>query len=127
MISAVIVYEDNKVSVHSATAKEVSDKFPSGFYEAFHTDSGIVISKEELNEVHNPYNSKDVKSVIATVNSFFEEGIRERVESLGFTHKLGIMLYGKQGCGKTSVINYIAKSLQSKKDAIVFFCNSGST
>jgi len=127
MISAVIVYEDNKVSVHSASAKDVSNNFPSGFYQAMVTDQGIVITKEQLLEIHSPWKSKDTEFIINTVSSFFNKGVREKVESLGFIHKLGILLHGKQGCGKTSVINFIAKELQEKSNAIVFFCNNGST
>ena len=128
MISAVIQYADNKVSIHSAETEIVGKTFKEGFYEAT-TDSrgNMHITAQKLNELHTPYNSKETEVILKTVKNFFKKGIKERVNDLGFTHKLGILLYGKQGTSKTSLMNYVADLLVRKKKAVVLFCNNENT
>lgn len=127
MISAVINYEDKRVSIHTSKAKDVSNKFKKGFYEVTTLDNKLNIVEEPLTEIHDPYKSKETNYVISTVKAFFQKDVREKVNQLGFIHKLGILLYGKQGTGKTSLLNYIADRMIEHEDAIVFFCNSGNT
>lgn len=127
MISAVIKFDDNRVSIHSANTKNVGTKFEKGFYTASFDQSGnLVIYEEFLQELHNPYRTKENEIIINTVEGFFSEGIAEKVKSLGFIHKLGILSFGKQGTGKTSLLHFIAKKLVEEQDAIVFFSNSTS-
>lgn len=124
-ISAVILYNDNKVSIYSEEVKHVGKSFKKGIYKCHRdTNGNIHINKIELIEVHNPYNSKDNKMILRTVNAFFKKGVRERVNAFGYIHKLGILLYGKQGCGKTSMMNYIVEKLIAEKQAIVFYCDT---
>lgn len=127
MISAVIEYEDNTVSVYSSPSVYTGKKFRKGFYEASTDSNGNVhIKKEYPNEVFSPYLTKDISLILDTVKAFFKSKIQKSVNLLGYTHKLGILLYGRQGCGKTSLINYIAHSLKENNQAIVFFCNTGN-
>lgn len=124
-ISAVILYNDNRVSVYSEEAKYVGKTFQKGIYKCSTDRNGnVTIQKIELPEVHYPYNTKDNKMILKTVNAFFKTGVRERVNQFGYIHKLGILLYGKQGCGKTSMLNYIVEKLMYEKKAIVFYCDN---
>jgi len=128
MISAVIRFKDDKVSIHSAQTDYVGKKFEKGFYKVFIDDKGnFHISKEKINELHEPYQNREINNCLDIVDKFFEEGIKEKINSLGFTHKLGILLHGKQGCGKTTFLNYVANSLIDKLEAVVFFCNDEDT
>jgi ATP-dependent 26S proteasome regulatory subunit len=127
MISAVIKFDDNRVSIHSSTTKAVGTTFDKGFYIAnFDGHGNLVIYEEFLQELHNPYRTKENENIIETVNGFFSEGIEEKVKSLGFIHKLGILTHGKQGTGKTSLLHFVAKKLLEEQNAIVLFCNSSS-
>jgi len=127
MISAVIKYKDNKVSVHSSEAQWVGEKFQKGFYRALTIDSRLEITEITIPEIHNPFSTKDTNLVITTTDAFFKEGIRERVSQLGFIHKLGVLLHGKQGCGKTSLMHFIAKRMVEMQDAIVIMCDSSNS
>jgi|SRR6478736_1175986 len=127
MISAVIEYQDKTVSIYSSPSVYTGEKFLKGFYECYKHDRGIDITRKEVLENHNPYYQENTETVLRTVKSFFESGIEDKVNELGFTHKLGILLHGRQGTGKTSLMNFIANRLVDEKDAIVFFCNSSNT
>ena len=128
MISAVIEFEDGKIATHTSKTKSVSEKFKPGFFEAFYTPEGkLQISSKELIEIHNPYDSKENSLILKTVESFFCDGIKEKVEKMGFIHKLGILMHGKQGTGKTSIMNSISKYMIENRDSIVIFCNNFST
>lgn len=128
MISAVIKFEDNRISIHSSATKQVGTKFDKGFYIVSKDQAGnFVIVEDVLRELHNPYRTKENEVIVDTVEGFFRGGIKEKVKALGFVHKLGILVYGKQGTGKTSMLHFIAKKLEQEQNAIIFFCNSGGT
>jgi SpoVK/Ycf46/Vps4 family AAA+-type ATPase len=56
-------------------------------------------------------------------NGFFDKNVRKKIKNLGFYHKLGIILYGKQGTGKSTIIkNYCAEAIK-KNNAIVMYIN----
>lgn len=128
MISAVIKYEDNRVSIHSSATREVGIKFSKGFYVA-DTDqnNNLIISEDFLKELHVPYATTENSLVLNTIESFFSPEIEAQVNALGFTHKLGVLLFGKAGTGKTSLLNFISKRLIEEKDSIVLFCKNHST
>jgi len=125
-ISAVIKYEDNRVSIHTSKAKSVSTTLEKGFYTSLPDGKGGLTIKEEfLPELHTPYNTEENETVIETVKSFFKKGIKERVNALGVIHKLGILSFGKQGTGKTARMNYIASKMIDECGAIAFLCGTG--
>lgn len=127
MISAVIKFEDNRVSIHSSATKNVGTQFTPGFYKANTDNNGnLVISESKLEEIHDPNPTQENIMVLKTVESFFADGILEKVRKLGYIHKLGVLLFGRAGTGKTSLLNFIAQRLVDERGAIVFFCENGN-
>lgn len=126
MISAVITYADGRVSIHDSPAKLVDMKFSPGFYSAITDNGNIKIRTESLKELHIPYKTPENKIVMDSVIGFFNEGVMKKVNELGFVHKLGILMYGRQGTAKTSLMNFIANQLVKEKDAVTFICNNGN-
>jgi ATP-dependent 26S proteasome regulatory subunit len=53
-------------------------------------------------------------------SKFFMPEIKEKVNQLGYNHKLGILLYGKQGTGKTSMFKKYFNDAVINHNAIVF-------
>jgi len=125
MISAVITYEDNKVSIHSSRTRHVGKKFKSGYYKAWYDgDERLNIVQTKIPEDHSLVETKENKLIKETVRKFFKSNIKQSISDLGFTHKLGILLYGVQGTGKTSILNKISQILVKESDAIVLVCNT---
>jgi SpoVK/Ycf46/Vps4 family AAA+-type ATPase len=128
MINAVVQFSDNKIAINEQSTKYVGDKFNPGYYSCWIDSNGnFHISQEFLKEEHTPYNTRSNRKILKTVESFFAPGVRAEINQLGFIHKLGILTHGRQGTGKTSLLNYIATSLMEKADAIIFICNDQST
>lgn len=128
MISAVIELVDGTVLVHSQAVSSVGTIFKKGFYEAKTDGSGnIHIKIQPIGELHQPFESETNEEILNTVDEFFKPEIRETINKLGYIHKLGILLHGIAGTGKTSLLTYIANQLVEKYNAIVFFCNDGNT
>lgn len=127
MISAVIEYENNKIIVNDNPIRVVGLKFEKGFYEATVERDVLNIERKFLPELHTPFKSEENESILNTVKNFFKEGVKDTITQLGFVHKLGILAYGDPGCGKTSLLNYIANTLVEEHNAIVFFCNNANS
>lgn len=127
-ISSVINLKNNTVLVHSEEVTKVGTRFEPGFYLAVTDERGnINISKEKLPEIHSALKTKETELVLNTAQSFFCPDIREKVNTMGFTHKLGILLYGIYGSGKTSVLNFIADEFITNKEAVVLLCKDGNS
>lgn len=54
------------------------------------------------------------------VSSFFNRSIAEFMTNIGLNHKAGILFYGKEGTGKTSIIKHYCQQLIQEQDAVVF-------
>lgn len=52
---------------------------------------------------------------------FFRKEVKEAVERLGFYHKVGIMLHGQEGTGKSSIVKHYCNLLIKDQNAIVFY------
>lgn len=127
-INAVIQYEDNKISIYGEPTKSVGTKFQPGFFSATRDQQGVLhIQSESLNEIHNPFKTQENENIFKYIRGFFGKSSRKIVNNLGYTHKLGILMYGQQGTGKTATMNYVAKEMVTNKDAIVFFCDNGNS
>jgi SpoVK/Ycf46/Vps4 family AAA+-type ATPase len=127
MISAVISYDDDRVSIHTSKAKRVGDNFEEGMYLCIPTQTGYKIYIENFTEMHKPFKSKESAEVMSSVAAFFQDDIREKVNTIGFTHKLGVLLHGVAGTGKTSLMNYISDQMIKIKKAIVLLCSGNDS
>ena len=89
MINAVIKLKDKSVIFHSEQVETADLTLSEGFYESETDQKGNINTKEKsLTELHKPYNSKETETILETVNRFFQKDIQERVNKLGFVHKL---------------------------------------
>lgn len=55
------------------------------------------------------------------LDKFFNPKIHKVVNDFGMLHKLGILLYGKEGTGKTTIFKHYSRFYIKEKDALVFY------
>lgn len=77
----------------------------------------VSIDKEIFDNNLGFYYEDKIKNVY---DKFFELQIKQKVKILGYNHKVGILLYGKQGTGKTSLCKKYFNHAVKNHNAIVF-------
>lgn len=69
------------------------------------------------------HNFPDKQKIDELFNSFFEEKVIRKISSLGFYHKIGVLLYGKEGTGKSTILKHYYNRAILEKNCIVFHMN----
>jgi hypothetical protein len=111
MIKAVFYFEDNSVTIHQENTKEVETNFKPGLYKCNIVQNKFLINMLEFKEVHKPFKSQNSYIIIDAINKFLLNENKEKCNELGYIYKLNTLIYGKQGVGKTALINYICDTL----------------
>lgn len=61
------------------------------------------------------------KSTLSKIyDKFFDVKIKNKINLLGYKHKTGILLYGKQGTGKSSIFKSLYEKAVKEEGAIIF-------
>jgi len=95
----------------------------SGFYELSFNENRrevevkISSNKEEI-KIHE---FADKEKLDALFTAFFDKKVSEKIEGLGFNHKVGILLHGKEGTGKSTIVRYYSNKAVEENKALVFY------
>lgn len=91
-------------------------------------ESRVVLKMDKDIETVKIHNFPDRQKIDDLFNSFFEEKVTNKISSLGFYHKIGVLLYGKEGTGKSTIIKHYCNKAITEKYAIVFHfdCANGA-
>ena len=65
----------------------------------------------------------DKEKIENLLDIFFNEKVVRKMGSLGFYHKVGILLYGKQGTGKSTIVKNYATRIIEDHNGLVFYFN----
>lgn len=117
--------EDGSISFSILNTRYSTKKLDSGIYDLTAVQNGQVMEialrinedKELFKEELNFYYEDKVKNIYS---KFFLPEIKEKVNTLGYNHKLGVLLYGKHGTGKTSMFKKYFNDASEKHNSLVF-------
>lgn len=85
-----------------------------------HPENRVVLTIDSDTESVKIHDFPDKQKIDNLYNSFFDEKVVKKIKTLGFYHKVGVLLYGKEGTGKSSILKYYYNSAIKDKNAIVF-------
>lgn len=115
--------EDGTVSYSILDTIETKKKLTPGSYTLKWINSDEPYCKINVNsgeENLKLYSFKHKAKVDKFIESFFDKKVTEYIKSFNFLHKVGILLHGIEGGGKSSIIRHYCRQLIANNDAIVF-------
>ena len=112
----------NDGNMFTSTGKTVKEIPPALYSIDYNGTYGIVFRKEEAvcDEMIIEHNSQ-INHIVTEVENFWNSG--EKYYNNGFMHRRGILMYGKQGCGKSMLINYLIKKSIQEHNCIALLCD----
>jgi SpoVK/Ycf46/Vps4 family AAA+-type ATPase len=117
--------ENGEVSFSMFDTVKSSKQLDCGSYKLSYLDDfskGRVVLKTNPDiESVKIHNFPDKQKIDDLFDAFFEEQVISKMSSLGFYHKIGILLYGKEGTGKSTIIKHYCDRAVLEKQAIVIY------
>jgi len=95
-------------------------------YLSEYPNSRVVLKLDNDAETIKIHSFPDKQKLDDLFDSFFDEKVIDKISSLGFYHKVGILLHGKEGTGKSTILKHYYNRAISEKNAVVFHMNCGS-
>lgn len=127
MIKAVMKFDDGNLAIHNSNVAKVGVTFDPGFYTAgYDGDGKMWIEEEKLKNIQEPYPSKIFNKIVKYCTKFYDKDLHKKVNDMGFKHKLGILLHGAVGTGKTTFLYYLADKVFSNYEGICMIARDGS-
>ena len=96
------------------------DQVPSGIYEfKFNRDVNQITLKKQPIKTDELYQlpSYEIQDILKDIQDFWDR--RDKYREYNFVHKRGILMYGEPGCGKSGIIQLIAKQLIENNGIII--------
>lgn len=118
--------ENGEVSFSMFDTIKSNKTLDSGCYQVTyldHPENRVQVKMDRDLESVKIYGFPDKEKLDNLFNSFFSLKVHKKVRSLGFYHKVGVLLYGKEGTGKSTIIKYYFNKAIVENKALVFYIN----
>lgn len=118
--------ENGEITFSTIDTIKTEKKLDAGVYNLhyFNYPRNICILNKVSNErIHEIHNFTDKDKIDLFFNQFFSKKMYEKIDNLGFIHKVGLLFYGKEGTGKTSIAKHYYNIAIKEHNAVVFYIN----
>ena len=115
--------ENGDIQFSMFETKKSSIILDSGFYETIYNgvtrmvDLKVMTNLEEI----KIYDFPDKEKLDELFEAFFDGRVISSINDLGFHHKVGVLLHGKEGTGKSTIIKYYCDLAIKTHNALVFY------
>jgi SpoVK/Ycf46/Vps4 family AAA+-type ATPase len=119
--------ENGEVSFSILDTIKTEQKLDSGVYTLEYLpypEMRVKLDVSTDKETIKTYSFPDKDKLDNLFDSFFNENVVKKVKGLGFYHKVGVLLYGKEGTGKSTIIKSYANKVLEKHNGLVFYFTS---
>lgn len=125
-IRSVLKYDDNKISLQENTVVEVYEEVPSGFYDITldRNDNFSGLNNLELPKSFSLLPCDKVHKIDEYFKVISSPTYLDFINKSGIDDRLGVLLYGKPGIGKSNYINHYIKWFIEQFNAVVLNVNS---
>lgn len=117
--------ESGRVTFSMLDTEKTVKKLDKGLYSMYKTrtfqNPEIILTKETSSEIHELIRYHFIPKIDEIFEKFFNCKIKEKVKLLNYKHKVGIILHGKQGTAKSSILKHYYIRAIEDHDAIVFY------
>lgn len=121
--------ENGDIIYSNYSTVKVSNKLLPGTYtvEWDYRNERIILKQHTDEEIIDNCSFKEKEVLDKLFKTFLDEKVKEKIKKLNFLHKVGVLLYGKEGTGKTSILKKYYHSFIKEKEGIVFILPSDSS
>lgn len=119
--------ENGEVSFSTLDTIKTEQKLDSGVYTLEYLpypEMRVKIDVSTDKETIKTYSFPDKDKLDNLFESFFNANVTKKVKELGFYHKVGVLLYGKEGTGKSTIIKSYANKVLENHNGLVFYFTS---
>lgn len=116
--------ENGEVLFSIFETKKSTQKLDAGFYDIWYDGypkNSVILKQLSIDEKIKIHSFPDKEKLDKLFEAFFNSNVSNSISSLGFIHKIGVLLHGKEGSGKSTILKYYANESIVNHDAIVFY------
>jgi SpoVK/Ycf46/Vps4 family AAA+-type ATPase len=117
--------ETGEITFSILNTIKTTTKLDSGCYRLEYLDEypnpRIILRQDTNNEAISEYDFQHKTEIENLIDGFFNKKVMTKLEKLKIYHKMGLLLHGKEGTGKTSVLRYFIDKIIKEQNALVFY------
>lgn len=119
--------ENGEISFSILDTVKTVKKLDCGVYnmQVLQTNQGQKLEVKIIPDIETvkTYNFPDKEKLNDLFKAFFDKKVITKMRTLGFNHKVGVLLHGKEGTGKSTIIKTYYTQLINKHKCVVFYVN----
>lgn len=103
--------------LQDAATTKTREALEPGIYKILNTIQGIKFQKHFLDtDTLLRFKDERYDEILNEIEKFWT--LKEKYKNLGFTHKRGLVVYGKPGCGKSCLLKLVMEDVVQNKDVV---------